>query len=169
MRVIFLDIDGVLNTDEHLRATTQQLMTELGCSTFRDFHHAFWGGRIPVESLGKLFFPPCVERFNRFVVLTNAQIVLSTSWRKHRSLDEMIAILKQAGVERAPCAMTPYKLSSNKSMEISWWLRDNPLDNFVVFDDDPIHLSAHEGRVVRCDSCEGLSVQDCLKGLEILS
>lgn len=42
---------------------------------------------------------------------------------------------------------TPRKMSSNRLIEISWWLEENEHDNYMIVDDDP-SLTRSDSNVV---------------------
>ncbi len=61
-KVIFLDLDGVLNTEEYFNSLKEKgLPTE--------------------DAFGNLFSPNAVANLQQIVDATNAQIVVSSSWR----------------------------------------------------------------------------------------
>lgn len=116
MKVIFLDIDGVLNTYESLEAAYD---VDPGSNFTSD---------------GWLL--KCVKQLKRIIRETGAKIVISSSWRigHEEALRE--------GFERFDIPMwidtTPYKMSlSHRGTEIAWWLegRDD-IDRYVILDDD---------------------------------
>ena len=127
MKVIFLDIDGVL-------ATTKQYFTNR--TKFREKN-------IDAKELN-LPYPwdkECVDVFNEILDATNAVIVLSSDWKHHWSLEEIDKVFKWNGVIKSPIAYTPNdsvsfgNLTMNRAWEIEKYIREVGVDNYVVIDD----------------------------------
>lgn len=122
MKVIFLDIDGVVCTGE-----TVNSMAEYGT------HHFCLFAKGPVYQLNKI-----IEK-------TGAEIVVSSSWRcdgeRWEALMEHFAAM---GISKRPISRTPrlerllpsgiYKVAQ-RGEEIRAWLSTD-VENFVVLDDD---------------------------------
>jgi len=118
MKVIFLDIDGVLNrlgTPQEGRTTTQ------------------WNGFIGME-------PELVQRFNSLVKKTGVQVVLSSTWRLSPTWRED---MKGNGLDFEFLDRTESLYDANKSrrldrgFEINKWLSEHPdVDKYVIIDDD---------------------------------
>lgn len=79
MKLIFLDIDGVLVTAKTLK------------------------GRSGLRAVAD---PPCVDALNRITFVTEAKLVISSSWR-FCGLEEMRLILKYWGVTGEVIGITP--------------------------------------------------------------
>jgi hypothetical protein len=116
--VIFLDIDGVLNSARY----------------HSERHHG----------LGRLghFDPVAVERLNRLTDGTGAVLVLSSSWRQY-GLDYMRDVLRQAGVKADVVGATPILDDGSVIMrpvprgeEIAAYLAEHPAERFVILDDE---------------------------------
>ena len=125
MKVIFLDFDGVLNS--------QQWMDFL-----REEHH------ITVEDLGMLqrsemeLDPDKVKLINDFATETGAKIVISSSWRILHPLNELCEMLLAAGIseENLPFDITPITVKQHRGREIEFWLSSHPdCTHYVIFDD----------------------------------
>ena len=71
MKIIFLDIDGVLNTISN------------------------WGSR-PIE---KRFSPGCVAALNKITEHTGAKIVISSSWKNIMGYQELSDLLHSVGIK----------------------------------------------------------------------
>jgi len=128
IKVIFLDIDGVLNNPKQ------------------------WGNRF----LDLRFDEECVNQFNRIVEATNAKIVLSTSWRKLYKYDILTKVLKDVGVRGEFIGITPalHSLHSQRGDEINEWIKyygRKNIDSFVVLDDDS-DMDKVLGHFVKCNT-----------------
>ncbi len=125
MKVIFLDFDGVLNTDKYVAAC----------------------GRV-----GMIIDPEKMELLKEIVERTGAKIVLSTSWREHWSEHELECDETGDEIKRifAFHGMRIYgktpEISFRREKEIEKWLDDHPsTENFVVLDDLPLDTSGRLG------------------------
>jgi hypothetical protein len=88
MKVIFLDIDGVLATNKEF-ATNR--------TKFREKY--LWAKELRVPYGWN---KGCVEVFNEILDATNSEIVISSDWRFHWDLDELDKIFKVNGVKKSP-------------------------------------------------------------------
>ena len=160
--VIFLDVDGVLNSK-------------------------FWDNDHQREiSEGKYVDLEAVKLFGSLVKRTDAKVILHSGWRfwfdkamnplRHEA--EFFAnAMKNEGIQIA--GVTPdltteeirktKKFSLVKADEILQWLRENPTDNWVVIDDLELHNSEIAGRQVQTDAEVGLTESDVEKAVNILS
>lgn len=117
MKIIFLDIDGVLNSFAYDRQRTPN------------------DGNIDKTRLVLV---------KQLVDKTNAKIVLSSSWREHwkKNIDECDDIGKELISDFADAGLeiydkTPKIGNLERSQEIRTWLDLNPdVSNFVIFDDN---------------------------------
>ena len=127
MKIIFLDIDGVLATHK------QYMMNK----------KKFWD-KNPVAKELKIpypFDPKCVKVFNEILDVTGADIVLSSDWREHFSLEDIDKIFKFNGVNKSPVDITISELASfgnqtmNRAFQIGEYVTRNNITNYVVIDD----------------------------------
>lgn len=113
MKIIFLDIDGVLNNEIFYTSVTHPK-----AETMEEYKL-------------QQFDPRCVELLNSITDKTEAKIVVSSSWRSDPDITE---ILKKAGVTGEVIGVTPYlafksnvdyKYSVPRGCEIKAWLELN--------------------------------------------
>lgn len=118
MRVIFLDIDGVLVTGEHTERNYKATGVVLS------------GSDIP-------FDPSTVNNLNWLIKESGAKIVISSSWRYLHDIDSMRGILSGYGVVGDVIGMT-HKGDSRRGLEIAEWLRrtKESIESYVILDDD---------------------------------
>jgi hypothetical protein len=111
--VIFLDIDGVLNDAKPIDS-------------------------IPTETLAwvALIDEARVTLLNEVLAATDADVVLSSSWRQVHTLEDMQHILEQAGFEGTLVDQTPV-IAKTRGQQIAAWLAKNDqfIDRFVAIDD----------------------------------
>ncbi|MFI5300437.1 MAG: HAD domain-containing protein [Polyangiales bacterium] len=145
VRVLFLDFDGVLNAiDPNAAPSDDALWT------------AAW-----IE-------PRLVERLNAIVRATDARVVVSSSWRAHRTCAELAAMLADRGFEGAVVDVTPLLAVPGREREIQAWLRDHSaVDAYAILDDDHDFDGLAE-RVVRVVASAGLSDGDVARAVATL-
>lgn len=164
-KIVFLDIDGVLNSYKFMRDTDPKVWNR--------------GGPYMMQ-------PDLVERLGRFLELSGARVVLSSAWR-HYYTDEQIEsflsyhdldieILDRTPVlDQWPKVMGIYvdpgeSRTGTRGEEIQKWLSENPVDSFVIFDDNDHGISdLFADRFCQTDEMVGLSDSDCERAIEILS
>jgi len=137
MRVIFLDIDGVLNS--HRSAVAMQTFHTLD--------------------------PIAVKMLFRLVTLAEAKIVISSTWRLDKQwLTTIWGALRQAGWPWAHSGFLPLgecpiidrtaRTSPNGSLrgyEIQDWLDANlKYDDYIILDDDSDMLDSQMDRFIKC-------------------
>jgi hypothetical protein len=120
LKIIFLDIDGVLN------------------------HHDWWRrrGELPDNSSSFDRYlhdldPVSVGYLNEIVAATKAKVVISSTWRLHSSLSDPRGLLKRAGFVGDLIDRTP-RIPAPRGREIQLWLDEALLDveSFAILDDD---------------------------------
>ena len=113
--VIFLDIDGVLNSDKYFDSINNmecmnpvdRIMLDIDMSKVK----------ILLEIIGK----------------TKAKIVITSSWRRMKLypyIKERLISMGLPVVGETPC------INGNRGEEIRWYLANNRVDNFVILDDE---------------------------------
>lgn len=111
MKVIFLDIDGVLNSDEYLNKIKKLDLQGIE----RD---------IDVEK---------VKLLKRAIDETGARVVLSSSWRYTRNARYLKELLANYGIR---VDSTPY-IRDERGLEIKKWLSENQgVEDFIILDDE---------------------------------
>ncbi|MDF1661665.1 MAG: HAD domain-containing protein [Planctomycetota bacterium] len=137
--VIFLDIDGVLNT--FLKVVELSL---------------------PLER-------PCVAVLNQLIEKSGAKVVISSSWRLYYDLEKIREILEEYGFVGEIIGKTPVLKGSERGEEIKTWLQvhGEGAASFVILDDhaDMCDIRDH---LVRTDANEGFQKHHGLRALEIL-
>ena len=126
MKVIFLDIDGVLNTGK----------------TFIDIYEEYQKtkkSRIEIDLKRVGYLKEIVDK-------TSAVIVLSSFWRlkgemidnkfvpRSKKMQELLIILAEYNLNIYD--ITPY-LDGNREKEIYVWLEDKEVESFIIIDDEP--------------------------------
>lgn len=121
-RIIFLDIDGVLNSTQFRAENTNGEGVVVVNGAFDATAH---------------IDPQRVARLNRVIDATNAQVVLSSSWRKLFGLERTQASLKAKGFAHQLADCTLRLPGEARSVEIETYLTAHGTPPaFVIFDDD---------------------------------
>lgn len=117
-KIIFLDIDGVLNVYCEGR-------DEYGCTFHKHFE----------------------DNLKWIIEETNAKIVISSSWRMNglSIMQEMWQYRKLAG---EVIDVTPYINNCKRGEEIQLWLNNNTVSNYVIIDDDTDMLDIQKNNFV---------------------
>ena len=145
---ILLDIDGVLNreTDVPAPATFSELWTS--------------------EDID----PAAVQSLNALVKVTEARIIIASSWRLHHSVPELSSLLGERGLSGEIIGATPKMSGESRGVEIRTWLMANARSNaaFVVLDDQAPSAGL-DPHWVRTDPSLGLLERDSALAAKILS
>lgn len=136
MKVLFLDIDGVLNT----------VGGELGLRLFYNI------GESEKSFLNKYTIPldpACLYYLRKIVEDTGCKIVVSSTWRHGETVESMqswfnCALLKDAIIDKTPSftstshpELKDRKGRVQRGEEIKWWLDQHPeVTRYAVLDDD---------------------------------
>lgn len=146
-KIIFLDIDGVLNceiayVDRHEGREHDLIETESGEVSKR-----------------------CVNLLNELTDDTNAKIVVSSTWRRD-GLEKISASLKSAGVTGEIIGVTGNgKAGTVRGNEIYTWIEENPeivgtcyeYKSFIILDDDSDMLLWQKNHFFQVDPYCGLT------------
>ena len=119
LMILFLDFDGVLVTDR----CQMQLWETKG--TLRDEH-------------GALFDPECVKCLKEIIDATDADIVVSSTWKMDMGLEGILRMWSDRGLPGNIIGVTPDIDPIHRGDEIAAWLDSYGDDcSFVIIDDTP--------------------------------
>ena len=157
MRIIFLDLDGVLNSEKSCLKNPN--------GHFNDNPD-----------------PDHIKWLNLIIEKTGAKVVISSVWRRNASWLQMWRLLDVLGFKGEIIGQTP-ELHSHRGVEVQTWLnvyKDNkafvrfsdpkppePIESFVILDDDQ-DMGELLKYLVCVDSKEGLTEADAEKAIKIL-
>ena len=138
MKIIFLDMDGVVNN--------------------------------PREGRGRILSTKAVELLNKLTEISGANIVISSSWRFTAPLIVIIDKLKEYGFRYPERVIGCTALLENRCRgdEIKLWLKQVPVESFVILDDvdDMGNLLPH---LVKTDHVLLMQEHDVDKAIQILN
>lgn len=153
MKLVFLDIDGVLNRN----------------------HEEFIEGSC--RHMGRTEHPlsrELIENLNYLTDYTGAKIVVSSSWRKGETVESMKELLESVGVTGEVVGITGSNPSGIRGIDIRNWISDNlgarhsEYEDYVILDDDSDMLLWQKDNFVNTKSTEGLTRGMMWKAINIL-
>ena len=165
-KVIFLDIDGVLNTERH-------------------HEYCYENGIDNSDEYGYLFDPIAVKNLARIVDESGACIVISSSW-KYSGLSTLVDMWSDRSLPGRVIDITPdtesdefllnanledMELFSCRGYEIREWLTTHGkgVDSYAILDDEQEMLPEQQGHFVQTNPAVGITEEDAEKVIGILS
>lgn len=147
MKVIFLDVDGVLNN-----WATKELT--------------------PDKYIG--IDDQLVEMLSKIVKLTDAKLVLTSDWKDDWNLQKPDGIYLDNKLEKYGLkiiARTFESYGSRRGEGIRTYLKENKVDKYVIIDDTDFmdFTNELEERFVNTDPALGLTIEDVQKAIKILN
>ena len=167
MKVIFLDIDGVLNNYNSWRKR-------------KEYYDTY---KIIISSIDE----ECVRRLSEIVRITGAKIVLSSSWRgdwangvnnlKLEESKQLQKLFDKYNIEIV--GITPCLPKSNnpnerytswRENEIKYYLETHlEIDNYCVIDDEDFDLKSLQENLIKINSEYGIEDKHVEKAIQILN
>lgn len=164
MKVIFLDLDGVLNTG--------WWYTKMDKNT-------------PKDKYGYSFDPNAVANLKKIIDKTGAVIVISSSWKSF-GFSELEEMWQDRGLPGKLIGITPNSVSdemllnadldhmelfSIRGMEIKEWLtkHEKRVSNYVIIDDMDNMLPEQKSHFVQTNSELGIIKEDVEKAISLLN
>ena len=167
-KIIFLDFDGVLNTEIYNLVLKRK-------------------GKICQDEYGALFDPNAVKQLKRIIDATNADIVVESSWKYH-GLDAMKELWEVRNLPGRIIDITPstisdeYLLSSDlenihpsmlhcKGIEISSWLSKFETQDirYVIIDDEYVILDSQLPHFILINPYEGITEEKANQVISMLN
>jgi histidinol phosphatase-like enzyme len=155
MKIIFLDIDGVLNNEAWLMK--------------KDRGPLGW----PQEDIA----PDNVAQLNRITEITGAVIVITSTWRYGRTTKELAELFKKADIKgkvigKTMVLGTVSEYSMPRGVMIDRYIHDllpEKPESYVIIDDDSDMLLKQVGVFVKTSMIEGgLNIKNADRAIEIL-
>ena len=152
MNILFLDIDGVLNS--------KQWHSSDSCKALGN-------------SVKRYFDPVCMKYLNSIISETEARVIISSSWRILRSLQDLQDLFKSVGFTGKIYGMTPdlsiFQPDSEnlRGLEIQQWITNNQryfktAIQYIILDDEDGFLENQQQYFFQINSDIGLN--DSLTG-----
>ena len=138
MKLLFLDIDGVLTSNETISR--------------KEFLYTFSAS--------------CVWALNRILRDNKVKIILTSSWRTVFDAEKQNQIFRENGIIQLPGGQTNDFGYENRSLEIQDYLSKRKVENYVILDD--MKINGFEGHFVLINPSTGLTENDVEKVNRIL-
>lgn len=118
--ILFLDFDGVMVTDRY----QTQLMDD--------------GPQLHVDEYGYKFDPVCVENLRQIIESTDAEIVVTSTWKMERGLSGIQRMWEARHLPGRVIGVTPDIDPIHRGNEIEGWLDANlGAVHYAIIDDCP--------------------------------
>lgn len=155
-RYIFLDIDGVLNTERNYKALVQD-------------------GQRWRDDYGPYFDPESVANLHSIIKATQADIIITSTW-KYNGLDAIHTLWTLREMRGILLGITPEAEHADyctRGMEIKKWLASNapedPADyRYIIIDDSPYFLPEQMDLLIRTNSKVGITADDAARAIALL-
>lgn len=156
MKLIFLDIDGVLNNEDWYRYRAKDAYLLTNNSDIKAYN----------------FDPDNWKWIEKLIQETDAKIVISSSWRSYSlksTIDDFVNTAFEPMIKYI-IGVTPYSFERHRGREIETFLNttDLEIENYVIIDDDTDMLTHQLPHFVNVCYTNGMTENDYKKAKEIL-
>ena len=175
MKVLFLDIDGVLNSENWfayriycVKNNMVNILMNFVDTDDRNIKHKL-----------TMLDDRAIANLNRIIEETGCKVVLSSSWRSSIESENIFTqnLFKLKGFKYEFYDVTPRLWFSDFSIrrgeEIKFWLdkesEKHEIESFVILDDDSDILPEQMNNFIHVDGQVGLTDRDVLTAIEILN
>ena len=176
MKVLFLDIDGVLNSENWfayriycVKNNMVNILMNFVDTDDRNIKHKL-----------TMLDDRAIANLNRIIEETGCKVVLSSSWRSSIESENIFTqnLLKLKGFKYEFYDVTPRLWFSDFSIrrgeEIKFWLdkesEKHEIESFVILDDDDSDMLPEQmNNFIHVDGQVGLTDRDVLTAIEILN
>ena len=108
-----------------------------------------------------------ISIYNRLCYEFNLLPVITSTWRLNHSKEELQRIFTEQGISSTIYDYTIHLEQQDRGLEIENWLSNNKFDFYVVIDDRVSNIEPYVNNVVKCNSWEGLTINEYNKIKEI--
>ena len=145
MKVIFLDIDGVLNPQVDYEI--DDLLQNNSITRKRNY---------------KTFSKRCMNNLNKLIEDTGAKVVISSTWRRVNTVENLQKHFETQGFKHQILDFTPiFGINTVRGNEIMSWVDDHKdIENYVIVDDDSDMLLWQKPHFCLVDDWSGLTHND---------
>lgn len=161
MKLLFLDIDGVLNSQAFYTVRHEQIKAGI---KQRDF---------PLDE----FCPTTIKLVNQICRETGAKVVVSSTWRHGRTVGQLQTLFNSVGATFEVIGKTPdlcrqtesgLWLSAVRGDEIKKYTDESNCKSFVILDDDGDMLDCQKPNFIQTSRLDGLTEKHAAQAIEIL-
>lgn len=172
MKIIFLDIDGVLNSEEIASHWSKKGVNGYG---------GFFNETDIIEDKDVKWGQSLVNNLKEIVEKTGASIVISSTWRKYFTIEKFKQMFALYGWNNAPVigktkdiSKRVGKMSSlyeavSRGVEIAEYLNSNKIAQYVILDDYNDMLPDQQSHMIETDPLIGLQKSDAERAINILN
>lgn len=175
MKVIFLDIDGVMATHKSIKVGWEYRKKH---KKRRLKYSSFIRDKYTLDR-------KCINALNRLVVRTHAKVVISSAWRYGSSVGYFQRLFKSKGFHGEIIGLTPewkdYKeligIKTINDLQLFWelergneinlwleWNKDKNVSSYLVIDDEVSDIEPlHEGRFIITNIDKGFQGEELLQ------
>lgn len=83
----------------------------------------------------------CIFNLNKILEETNSEIILTSTWRIAKNMNQLNEIFKNQEIIKSPIDITI--IGDSRGLEIQEWLSKNIITNFVIIDDKDEDISKY--------------------------
>ena len=168
-KIIFLDIDGVLNSETHYNKENNHIQEfESETPEFMIGHEEYYKRHLNFEQIRNL---------KEFCHENDVKIVISSTWRKSKTVEELKQLFDciSNGFGELIIGKTPNSNHGIRGVEVRQWINDecklmnkNEEIRYVILDDDSDFLIWQINNFIQVDSHCGLNHNHLYKAKRIL-
>lgn len=152
MNIIFLDIDGVLNTERFVKIQVK--------NNECNYYEAQFN-----------FDPICMKNLKELINDYCCKVVITSTWRLDYPNDkywiELIGNFKKYGIDNSIIGVTTRKYDIRGKQIQEWLKQHKEVNNYVIIDDDS-DMGELINKLAKCDSKTGLTNEVKNKCIELL-
>lgn len=172
MKIIFLDIDGVINNTDWIHE--QHTLKKLNKAKKEQKELS------KEEFYGEMLNPEMIVNLNRIILLTGAKVVISSTWRNGLEVEQLQRMFDKKGFKGEIIGKTPNlrDQDSVRGNEIASWIRTNVgilgvkydgyFNEYVILDDDSDMLYSQRNNFICIDGGPGLTETMAYRAMRIL-
>jgi hypothetical protein len=154
MKIIFLDFDGVMDTSYYDHILSKE-------------------GKPGNDEYGAVFDPYCIRNLKRIIEETEADIVVSSSWKYMMSYQDFLNMWKDRGLPGFITDVTPNLVDRRKrGDEIDAWIEECKTEcQYVIIDDlEANNFNEHQiPRLLIVNPFFGLDEETAERAIQILN
>ena len=154
MKIIFLDFDGVMDTSYYDHILSKE-------------------GKPGNDQYGAIFDPYCIRNLKRIIEETEADIVVSSSWKYMMGYQDFLNMWKDRGLPGFITDVTPNPVDRRKrGDEIDAWIEECKTEcQYVIIDDlEANNFNEHQiSRLLIVNPFFGLDEETAERAIQILN
>ncbi len=165
MNILFLDIDGVLNCQLFFINRASKKLLQQQVKKEQISRDEYYAEQLCSERIGIL---------NAMCDRLQMKVVISSTWRKNKSVEQLQQILNNSGATFEIIDITPVLNDDHdvRGNEILKWIKDNKeligcsyhdFHSYAIIDDDSDMLLWQKDNFFQTDNFSGLTPSTCYK------